>query len=49
VADENIISWNVPNWITIVLMASIMYFLLGLVQKYMQQRVAQSGGSVASS
>lgn len=48
-ADENILSWNVTNWITVVLMAAIMFFALGLVQKYMQQHVAQNGGSVASS
>jgi hypothetical protein len=34
--DDNIISWNFANWITVVLMAAIAFFLLGLLQKYMQ-------------
>jgi len=31
--NENIISWNVTNWITVVLMAGIGFFLLGLIRK----------------
>lgn len=31
--DESIISWNVTNWVTIVLMAAIGFFALGLAQK----------------
>lgn len=38
--DENILSWNFANWITVVLMALIMFFLLGIVQKYMQSKVS---------
>jgi hypothetical protein len=38
-SDENILSWNFANWITVVLMAGIMFFLLGIVQKFMQQKV----------
>lgn len=41
-ADENILSWNVANWITVVLMAAIAFFLLGVVQKWMQSRIHQS-------
>jgi len=32
--DENIISWNVTNWITVVLMVAIGYTLLGLLQNW---------------
>ncbi len=39
-ADENILSWNFANWVTVVLMALVMFFLLGLVQKYMQGKVS---------
>jgi hypothetical protein len=43
-ANENILSWNFANWVTVVLMALIMFFLLGILQKYMQSKV-NSGGS----
>jgi len=38
--DDNIISWNFANWVTIVLMALTMFFLLGLIQKYAQGKVS---------
>lgn len=31
--NENIIAWNFTNWITVLLMAAIGFFLLGIVQK----------------
>lgn len=31
--SENIISWNVANWVTVVLMALLGYFILTLVVK----------------
>ena len=37
--QSNILSWNFANWVTVVLMAAIVFFALGLVQKWMQQRV----------
>lgn len=42
-ASDTIISWNFPNWVTVVLMAAIMFALLGIAQKYMQSKV--SGGA----
>jgi hypothetical protein len=42
-SEQNILSWNFANWVTVVLMAAIMFFALGLVQKWMQQKV--NGGS----
>lgn len=42
-ADENILSWNFANWVTVVLMALIAFFLLGLIQKYMQGKVSANG------
>lgn len=42
-ADENILSWNFANWVTVVLMALIAFFLLGLIQKYMQSKVSANG------
>jgi hypothetical protein len=44
-ADDNILSWNFANWVTVVLMAAIMFFLLGIVQKFMQGKVAASSAS----
>ena len=35
--DETILSWNVPNWITVLLMVSIGFGLLGFVSKLVQQ------------
>jgi hypothetical protein len=43
--NENILSWNFANWITVVLMALIMFFLLGVLQKYMQGKVSTGGGA----
>ena len=43
--SDSIISWNFANWLTVVLMAAIMFFLLGLVQKYMQGKVSNSDGN----
>ena len=41
--NENILSWTFTNWITVVLMAAIAFFALGLVQKYMQSKVQNAG------
>lgn len=37
--SDSILSWNFANWVTVVLMALIMFFLLGLLQKYAQGKV----------
>ena len=47
--SDNILSWNFANWVTVVLMAAIMFFLLGLLQKYMQAKVSGGGATNASS
>lgn len=39
-AQDNIITWNVPNWITITLMATIGFFIVGAAQKFYQSKVA---------
>ena len=33
-----IVTWNVTNWITIILMAAIGFFLIGLGMKFYQSR-----------
>lgn len=35
---ENVLTWNVTNWITVILMAAIGFFLLGLGMKWYQSR-----------
>lgn len=37
-ADETIITWNVANWITIVLMVAIGFTVLGFIAKYVRNR-----------
>jgi hypothetical protein len=41
--DENLITWNVPNWITVILMAAIGFWLLKLGQKFYQSRSSAGG------
>lgn len=43
--EENIITWNVANWITVVLMGAIGFFLFGLAQKWYQQKSGSNSGS----
>ena len=46
--EENIITWNVTNWITVILMAAIGFTLLGLGQKlYRSKMSGGAGGSGA--
>jgi hypothetical protein len=33
-AEDNIITWNPTNWITVTLMAAIAFAALGFVQKW---------------
>ena len=41
--EESILTWNVANWITVILMAAIGFSLLGLVQKLYQKSTSNSG------
>lgn len=40
--QENIITWNVTNWITIVLMAFLGFVLLALVSQFIKGRKGSS-------
>lgn len=42
-SDESILTWNFANWVTVVLMALVMFALLGLLQKYMQGKASNAG------
>lgn len=39
--DENIVTWNVTNWITVVLMVGISFALIGWAQSVWAKRQAQ--------
>lgn len=38
-AEDNILSWNATNWITVTVMVAVMFFAFGLVQKKLQSKV----------
>lgn len=42
--QENIISWNLANWVSVVLMVLIGYFLLGSVVSFVKKRRGGDGG-----
>ena len=42
--ERTLISWNLPNWITISLMAAGSYALLGLITQLLKQ---QQGGAAS--
>jgi hypothetical protein len=44
-AEETIISWNVTNWITVILMAAVGFALLGFAGKLIQKRKAANAGA----
>ena len=41
-ADENILTWNVSNWITVVLMAAVAFGILAFAQKYIAAKKASA-------
>lgn len=45
-ADETIISWNVANWITVVIMVAVMFTIAGMIARIVQQR---KGGTTRAS
>jgi hypothetical protein len=42
--DRTLISWSLPNWITILIMAAAGYAALGLVAQVLQRQQAAPGG-----
>ena len=36
--DEKIIAWNVTNWVTVILMAAVGFFVMGIVLKWWSAR-----------
>lgn len=42
--ERTIISWNLPNWITILLMAGAGYAILGLLAQLLKQQQTAATG-----
>jgi hypothetical protein len=40
--QENILSWNLANWVSVVLMALIGFFLLGTVVSFVKKKKGAS-------
>lgn len=38
--NETILSWNVTNWITVLLMATVGFFLIGTLAKVAKSKMA---------
>ena len=43
--QENIITWNFANWVTITLMALVSFFLLGVFVSFLKGRGVGSAGT----
>jgi hypothetical protein len=41
--ERTLISWNLPNWITITIMAAASYAILGAVSQLLKQQQASGG------
>lgn len=41
--ERTLISFNLPNWITVVLMAALGYAVLGAVAQFIKRRGASDG------
>ena len=47
-AEPVILTWNVTNWITVILMAAVGFIILGFVQKLVvKKRQQAAAGSLA--
>jgi len=44
--SENIISWNVANWVTITIMAALGLSVVGVVSSFVRPRMASAPSAV---
>lgn len=42
--ERNLISWNLPNWLTVLLMAAAGYAVLGLLAQFLKGQAGAAGG-----
>lgn len=47
-ASENIITWNVPNWVTVVLMVVIGFMVLGVLAQLAHNVAGTGSGPLAA-
>lgn len=40
--NENIIAWNVTNWVTVIIMAAVGFFIIGAAMKWRQGRASKA-------
>lgn len=45
--NDSILAWNFANWVTVVTMALIMFFLLGMLQKFLQGKASTSADATS--
>lgn len=43
-AEQTIITWNAANWITILIMATLGFMILGMVAQIVRNRKAPANG-----
>lgn len=43
--EHSMITWNIPNWITVVLMAALGYVLVSLVAQLVRGRLGAKGAA----
>lgn len=43
---DNMISWNWPNWITVVLMVALGYLVVSLVAQVVRGKIGSKGGPI---
>lgn len=41
--ERTIISWNIPNWITVVLMATAGFLIIGVVSQVLMNKFGSNG------
>ena len=44
--ERTMLAWNIPNWITVMLMAAAGYFAIGLISQLFQQGGTSQPGNV---
>lgn len=46
-AEPVILTWNVTNWVTVILMAAVGFIILGFIQKLVVKKRAAAASSLA--
>lgn len=46
---DNMISWNWPNWITVILMVALGYFVVSIAAQLVRGRLGSKAGPVTGS